>query len=82
MDLFNKVEEIAMMSLFVLYNINLMPLVTCVLPPFPKHGQQRPNAIKTKIAGRKYFCAYEKQVDLVKKKTSVGQNVHRLEVYV
>jgi hypothetical protein len=36
MDLFNKAKEIAMISLFVLYNINPMPLVICVLPPSPE----------------------------------------------
>jgi hypothetical protein len=32
MDLLNKVEEIAMTSLLVMYNINLMPLAICVPP--------------------------------------------------
>jgi hypothetical protein len=32
MDLFNKVEEIAMISLSILYNTNSLPLAICVLP--------------------------------------------------
>jgi hypothetical protein len=33
MDLLNKVEEIVMINLFVLYNINLIPLAICAPPP-------------------------------------------------
>ncbi len=33
MDLFDKVEEIAMISLLVLYNTNLVPFAICASPP-------------------------------------------------
>jgi hypothetical protein len=33
MDLLDKVEEIAMTSVFVLYNRNPMPLAICASPP-------------------------------------------------
>jgi hypothetical protein len=32
MDFFNKVEEIAMTNILVLYNTNLVPLAICVQP--------------------------------------------------
>jgi len=40
MDLLNKVEEIAMTSLLVLYNTNWVPLVIYVLPPHVDPEQQ------------------------------------------
>jgi hypothetical protein len=40
MDLFNKVEEIAMINLSVLYNTNPMPLAICVLPSLVDPEQQ------------------------------------------
>jgi hypothetical protein len=39
MDLLNKVEEIAMTNLLVLYNTNPMPLVICALP-LPANAKQ------------------------------------------
>lgn len=40
MDLFDKVEKIAMTSLLVLYNTNPVPLAICVLPPPGETKQQ------------------------------------------
>jgi len=40
MDLFNKAEEIAMTSLFVLYNTNIVPLVISALP-LPTNPKQQ-----------------------------------------
>jgi hypothetical protein len=39
-DLLNKVKEITMTSLLILYNTNLMPLMIYVLPPPIKPKQQ------------------------------------------
>jgi hypothetical protein len=44
MDLFNKVEEIAMTSLFVLYSTNIVPLVISALPLCTNPKQQGFNA--------------------------------------
>jgi hypothetical protein len=41
MDLLNKAEEIAMTSLSILYNTNLVPLVICVLTLVVDLEQQR-----------------------------------------
>ncbi len=40
MDLLDKVEEIAMTSLLVLYNTNLVPLVIYAMPPLLDPEQQ------------------------------------------
>jgi len=40
MDLLDKVEEIAMTRLLVLYNTNLLPHAICVLPPLVNPRQQ------------------------------------------
>ncbi len=40
MDLLDKVEEIVMTILLVLYNINPMPLVICALP-LPTNVEQQ-----------------------------------------
>jgi len=40
MDLLDKVEEIPMTSLLVLYNTNPVPLVICSPPPFANVEQQ------------------------------------------
>jgi hypothetical protein len=46
MDLLNKVEEITMTNLSILYNTNLVPLVICVLPPLGELEQQGSNVEK------------------------------------
>jgi hypothetical protein len=43
MDFIDKVKEIAMISLLVLYNTNLVPLVICVLPSLANAEQQGSN---------------------------------------
>jgi len=40
MDLLDKVEEITMTSLSILYNTNPVPLAICVTTPFPNPEQQ------------------------------------------
>jgi hypothetical protein len=41
MDLLDKAKEIAMISLSILYNINLVPLAICALTPTANLEQQR-----------------------------------------
>jgi hypothetical protein len=41
MDLLDKTEKIAMISLSILYNINLVPLAICVLTLVANLKQQR-----------------------------------------
>ncbi len=41
MDLLDKVEEIAMTSLSILYNTNLVPLAICTPTPVANSKQQR-----------------------------------------
>jgi BarA-like signal transduction histidine kinase len=43
MDLLDKVEEIAMTNLSILYNTNLMPFVICALPSPANVKQERLN---------------------------------------
>jgi hypothetical protein len=44
MDLLDKAKEIAMTSLSILYNINIVHLAICVLPPLGELEQQGSNA--------------------------------------
>jgi hypothetical protein len=39
MDLLDKLEEIAMISLLVLYNTNLVPFAICASPPPANYEQ-------------------------------------------
>jgi hypothetical protein len=48
MDLFNKVEEITMISQLIMYNINLVPLAICVLL-LPANIEQQGSSTKEKL---------------------------------
>jgi hypothetical protein len=41
MHLCDKAEEIAMMSLSILYNTNHVPLIICAPPPLENFGEQK-----------------------------------------
>jgi hypothetical protein len=48
MDLLNKAEKIAMTSLLLLYNINLVPVAICV-PLLPVNIEQQGSSAKEKL---------------------------------
>ncbi len=54
MDLLDKVEEIAMTSLLVLYNTNLVPLVICALAP-PIDLEQQGSGVKEELQEEEIF---------------------------
>jgi hypothetical protein len=61
MDLLDKAEEIAMISLLVLYNTNLVPFAICALPPLADYKQWQFECKKTTRKGYIRSCKKEEK---------------------